>query len=161
MTLADREQGAGGRIDANVEIAEQCESAAAPTRVGIRREQGVIENVVDVGADLRGETLAEVEVFVYAEVHAPSAGAPEQIALGVGRIGEDVGADGWEAECGGVPDAVAGFLVVVVAEDGRAIRGLGVEVADSVDRRDADVAGLDRIAIVADPERREASAGLK
>src|ERR1700722_1137129 len=115
----------------------------------------MIEDVVDVGADLSGPAFAEVEVFVYAKVDAPRTGAKEQVALGVGRVGEDVSADGGKAECGGVPNAVAGFLVVVLADDRRAVGRLGVEIADGVDARDADVAWVDGVAIVADPERSE------
>src|SRR5580658_4437518 len=120
----------------------------------------MVEDVVHVGAELSGPAFAEVEVFVNAEIDAPSAGSPKQIALSVCRIGEDIGADGGHPEGGGVPDAVAGFLVVVVADDGRAVRRLGVEVADGIYGRDTNVAGLDGIAVVADPERREAGAGL-
>src|ERR1700744_5272272 len=120
----------------------------------------MVEDVVDVSAKLSCPAFTEVEVFVNAEIDAPGARPPEQIALGVGGIGEDIGADGWQAEGSGVPDAVAGVLVVVVAENGWAIGRFGVEITNRIDGTDANVAGLDGIAVVADPERREAGARL-
>ena len=49
-----------------------------------------------------------------------------------------------------IENTIAALLVEVIAENNGTIGWLGVEIADSVHGRDADIAGLNRIAIVAE-----------
>jgi hypothetical protein len=59
----NRPQGCG--INSDIEVAEKCEWPATTTVVTVRREQWMIEQIVNVRTKRRGYALAKVEGLVY------------------------------------------------------------------------------------------------
>src|ERR1700730_14935474 len=115
----------------------------------------MVENVVDVRAELEYQTLGSVKVFVHAEVHPPCSRPPKQVALGNIGIAEYIGAYRRWTEGGSIKNCPTNMLTVGVVDHRWAIRRFDVEVADGVHGRNSNIARFNRIAIVANPERRE------
>src|SRR6185369_17092003 len=138
-------------IDGDVEVAKECERSAATTVITIRREQPMVEDVVDVGSECSRDSFAEVEVFVDTEVHTPRARASQTVALRHLRIVEHIGADRRQVECGRIPNLIS-HMVVHVADHRGSERGFGVEIASCVNRSNSDVARREREAVVTEPE---------
>jgi hypothetical protein len=55
----------------------------------IRRQQGMIEDVVGVRSNLNSNAFGEVELFMNAQIHAVRTGAGERVALRILRIAEE------------------------------------------------------------------------
>src|SRR5437868_4035048 len=122
----------------------------------------MIENVVNVGAEANGHALGYSEVFVYSEVHTPLARAHEYVAPCDSWIAEEVRADWRHTECPRVPyrcraSALPG--VEVLGNNGRP-QVRKIEIPDCIDRAGPNVAGEDRITVIADPVWRVRSSRL-
>src|SRR5256885_14327930 len=120
----------------------------------------MIEDVIDVRAQLSSYALSEVEILVDAEIHAPSSRPPQHVTLGDTSLRENIRANGGETECTGVPDHVAAFLIEVVAQHHGTEGRLGIEVTDCIQGANPNVPGLDRAAVIADPKRCKTRSGF-
>ena len=120
----------------------------------------MIEDIVKVRAERSGHELSDAETLVDAQVDSPRTRPDKQISFGNAWIVEEVAADRGRSESVRIKDLIADVLFVVACDDGPK-RRLGVEVTDRVHRRHRDVARFHRVAIIADPVRREASSGFR
>ena len=147
------------RVDPKVEVAEQREAAPAAAVVSVRREQRMVKDIIDICPDLRRPAFTEMKVLVNAKVYTPGSGSLQHISRRNIGIAEEVCADRRQIECVGIKNLVANAVIGVTGHDGPIAR-LDVEVANGVRRSYADIAGRNRKAVVADPERRETSSRL-
>src|ERR1041385_3531950 len=119
----------------------------------------MVEDVVEVDANLEPRRFAEPEELAQTKVHAPGAWSNQRIAFGDVRVIENVGAGGWQSEGRRIEELIASDARIRIADDARTKTRPG-EVADSINKAAGDVAWKNRITVVAVPVRREAGAAL-
>ena len=147
------------RVDAQVEVAEQRESAPAAAVISVRRKQWMVEDVINICPDLGRPAFPEMKVLVNAEIDTPGSGPVQHVPWRDIGVAEEVRANRRQIECVGIKDLVANAVIGVAGHDGPIAR-LDVEIADRVRRSYANVAGRNREAVIANPERGEAATGL-
>src|SRR6266567_662253 len=121
----------------------------------------MVEDIVDVRAKLEGQALRGMEILVDSQVYAPRSRSPKHVALGHLGIAEHVGTYGRQTKGIRIKNAVAALFVEVVANHRGTIRWLRIEIANGVHGGDTNIAGFNRIAIVADPERCESGSRFR
>ena len=60
----NRQYRSGVWIDFDVKVAQLCECAPTAPEIGIRRQQGVIEDIVEISPEGRNHTLSDLEALV-------------------------------------------------------------------------------------------------
>src|SRR5262249_10309267 len=74
---------------------------------GLALTQGMIENVVKIGAHLQPELFGHGEVFMDAEIDPPGARPREEVAPRDGRVIQQVGSSRRQRKCFGVEELIA------------------------------------------------------
>src|SRR6185369_2420262 len=72
----------------HVESAKVSETAVS--EIQIRHPYRVIENIIEVGAQGRSHSFADLEVLVQAEIDAPRPRPPQEVLSGYCRVGKDI-----------------------------------------------------------------------
>src|SRR5690349_19559859 len=119
----------------------------------------MIEDIVEVDADLEPGGFTKPEELAQAEIHAPRTRSNEGVAFRDVGIIENIGACGGKRECRRIKEPVATNAGVRIADDARTKTRSG-EIADRIDETAGDVSRKNRIAVIAIPVRRETRAAL-
>ena len=80
-------------IDPDAKVAQLRECAATAAEVGIRCEQRVIENVIEIRSEGRNHALSDWEGLVDTQIHAPCSGPRQHISLSHGRVVKQIRSD--------------------------------------------------------------------
>lgn len=141
-------------VEADVEVTE------VDNVIGKRRTQGVIEHVIEIGADFELGVLIKTEELMNAEIHAPCAWSCQKVTLSDVWIVENIGACTRWSKSVRIKDTVARKVSVWIAGHQRT-KALSVEVANCIHEVAGYVSGPNRIAVVARNERCEPCARLR
>jgi hypothetical protein len=94
----NRQHRSRGLVDPDIKIAQLRERASTAAEVGIRCEQRVIENVIEIRSESRHHALSDREGLVNTQIHAPCPRPRQHISLGNSRVAEEIGSDRGETE---------------------------------------------------------------
>src|SRR3954462_11665164 len=127
----------------------------------------MIENIVNVSAQIGGYSLPKFKVFVQTQIHSPGTGSPQNVAFCDLWIVKETGAHGRRSKCIGIEHLVRGLVwtaLLEVAYHERPAAGTA-EVADGVERPYSSVSWEYRVVTietvaVAGVERRKCGAAL-
>ena len=112
VNVPGQDDGVSLRVEADVEIAEATDIVGSH-----RRDQRMIEDVVEVSADLQLCVFSEAKELAQPEVDTPGAGADQEVALGDSRIVEEVGARGRHSKSGRAEKLVARNPRIRISDD--------------------------------------------
>src|SRR4051794_23962296 len=98
----------------------------------------MVENVIEVGAELSRYPLTHLKIFVQPKIRSPSSGSPQEILPGDSRICKNIGSHCWRQECIRVEDCISHVLFVVPNYQ-RSVPDEIVKVSKSADRIHRDI----------------------
>src|SRR5258707_11450829 len=101
-----------------------------------------------------------MKILVQSQVHAPVSGSPQHVPLCHTCLSKNVRSHGRHSEGCRIPDLVTILLIDVIAKHHWTERWFSIEVPDSVQRSNTDIAGLYGTAVIAGPERRKTCSGF-
>src|SRR4051794_984751 len=110
----------------------------------------MIENIVNVSAQIGGYSLPKFKVFVQTQIHSPGTGSPQNIAFCHLAIVKEIGAHGRRSKCIGIEELVRcliGATLLEVAHHERPAAG-AAEVSDGIKRPDGSVSWEYRVVAI-------------
>src|ERR1700693_1319888 len=97
----------GRWIYSDIEISQLRKQASSSSVVSVRREQAMIEEVLDVDPKRCCDTLSDAETLVNTQVHSPRPGPVQRVARREVGVAENVGTKRRKPERIWIPDLVA------------------------------------------------------
>ena len=160
LDVGNRQQSPSNRINIQEEHPEVSKVKRCVHIGG--RTQWMVKDIIKVCAHFEEGAFAEAEFLPQTEVSAPSARTRKRVALDDVGIIKQVCANGRHTERGRVKEGASWPSIRAGTPDKeRAIGKVISKPADRVEGIAGDVAGEDRIAVAALPERREPCAALR